>query len=153
MNILITGGSQGIGFGIAEACAKSGHDLFLVAREEGKLHAAAKELVEKYHQRVLTKALDIANPEQVHALAALEQEEKFLPDVLVLNAGIWLDGDIAKTTPEVFHKIMEVNVASSFYFVHNFRALLKKSSYARIIMTGSTAGLEPHHHNGDVGCR
>ena len=148
MNILITGGSQGIGYGIAEACAKSGHDLFLVARQEGKLHQAAKQLSEQYQVRLLTKAMDIAVPQQVHALAQEVQAEKFLPDVLVLNAGIWLDGDIAKTTPDVFHKIMEVNVASSFYFVHAFRALLKKSDFARIIMTGSTAGIEPHHHNG-----
>jgi short-subunit dehydrogenase len=147
MKVLITGGSQGIGKAIADACAKDGHDLFLVGREHRKLLHVAQQLEQEYGKPVHHRALDISKPAEVRALVAETKKEKFMVDVVFLNAGIWIDGDIAKTTPKTFHRIMEVNVASSFYFVHAFRSILKKSAYPRIIFTGSTAGLESHHHS------
>ncbi len=148
MNILITGGSSGIGQAIAQACAQGGHDIFLVAQEVGKLERVANELTAATGRKVLSMTADVSDPKQVEAIQQRCRKEKFSPDVLVLNAGIWLSGGIMGVKPEEFDQIMHVNVASMFYFIKAFRETLKRSVYPRIIITGSTAGLEGHHRSG-----
>lgn len=82
MKVLITGGSQGIGYAIAESCAKNGHDLFLVGREQRKLLQAAKKLEQAYGKPVQHRALDISKPAEVRDLVAATTKAKFSVDVL-----------------------------------------------------------------------
>ena len=56
--ILITGSSEGIGFGIAEAFARSGADVWLVARNRKKLQTASEQLG-KYNVDVRLTAIDL----------------------------------------------------------------------------------------------
>jgi 3-oxoacyl-[acyl-carrier protein] reductase len=67
---LITGGSQGLGLGIAKRLAAEGANLVLVARDEDKLASARELLVTSYGVDVATASFDVADPKSATQLAA-----------------------------------------------------------------------------------
>lgn len=148
MNILITGGSKGIGKAIATELAARGHHLCLVAREHEHLVETAKTLTDQHNVPVIVKTADISQPESVRSIKNFCQEKNFTPDVLILNAGIWLAGSLDTTTPADFSTMMETNVGAAFSFIREFVPMMKALPYGRIILTGSTAGIEPTHRHG-----
>lgn len=85
--VLITGSSEGIGFGIAEAFARNGADVWLVARNREKLQTASQRLAQ-YNVDVQSTAIDLLNEGVFADLArAIAKRWKSL-DVLVNNAGV-----------------------------------------------------------------
>lgn len=144
MTILITGGSSGIGRAIAEECAKNGHHLVLVARNFSRLQRTRKQIVNLTKAKIDIISANVAVPNQVKNARAYCQKHSCVPDVLIMNAGIFLSGKISKASPSDIQKIMATNVYSVFFFVHEFVPLLKKRRQAKVIIIGSTAGIEPH---------
>jgi short-subunit dehydrogenase len=65
---VITGGSSGIGFAIAEALAKQGARILIVARNEKKLASAAQQLSPYSQRPIETLSADISNLEDVKAI-------------------------------------------------------------------------------------
>ncbi len=84
---VITGGSEGIGFGIAKAFAKEGADVLLVGRSRGKLDQAQKSLLH-FNVKVECVSWDLTESSSISDLAS--EIEKRFPDIniLVNNAGI-----------------------------------------------------------------
>ena len=79
--VLITGGSEGIGFGIAEAFARNGADVWLIARNQSKLEIAWEKLA-KYNIEVRLTAIDLLNEGvSSHLASAIAKQWKSL-DVL-----------------------------------------------------------------------
>ena len=64
MNVLITGGSLGIGHAIARELHQNGHELFLVSRDSERLHAA----VSGFSERIGGFKAELGKPEQIDAL-------------------------------------------------------------------------------------
>lgn len=84
---LITGSSEGIGFGIAEAFASSGVDIWLVARKMKTLQIAREQLA-KYNVDIQITAIDLLDQNASTQLTeAIAHQWKFL-NILVNNAGI-----------------------------------------------------------------
>ena len=83
---LVTGGSMGIGLGIAEALARAGSDVVIVARNEDRLNKAAQTLMEKTESRVLTVAMDISRLDELPIAVERAVEEFGRLDVMVNNA-------------------------------------------------------------------
>ena len=67
---LVTGGSKGIGLGIAEALAQAGADIILVARDEGQLIEAADSL-KGTGQKIYVAPFDLGRPEEIEACISL----------------------------------------------------------------------------------
>jgi len=65
---LVAGGSNGLGAAFAESLARRGLNLVLMAREQERLEATAKQLKEKYSVDILTFAVDLADYEKVKSL-------------------------------------------------------------------------------------
>ena len=86
-NAVITGGSDGIGYGIAEEFARQGANLFLIARTPTKLAEASARLSE-YPVTVHTFAADLTDISEVHRAAEHALDILGSIDVLVNNAGI-----------------------------------------------------------------
>jgi len=85
-NIIITGGSSGLGLASAEYFAQHGHNITLVARGEKRLLDAAQDLRMKYPDaRVEERVLDVSNLDQVREFA---KEVASPVDVLMNNAGL-----------------------------------------------------------------
>jgi 3-oxoacyl-[acyl-carrier protein] reductase len=87
---LITGGSRGIGLGIAQALAAEGCKLHLAARSAGDLEAARAKIVDAHRVEVTCHALDLALAENAVRLARECSEL----DILVNNAGAIPQGTI-----------------------------------------------------------
>ncbi|MFT4204522.1 MAG: SDR family oxidoreductase [Chitinophagaceae bacterium] len=86
-NAVITGGSDGIGLGIAHSFAENGANLILIGRDAGKLEKAQKELSE-YGTEIHILTADLSDTEQIKPLS--EKILEIFPkiDILVNNAGI-----------------------------------------------------------------
>lgn len=86
-NAVITGGSNGIGFAIAQKLAENGANIFLLARNEKQLISAKKEL-EKHQTNICFLSADLSDISQLKSVAKKVLETFNSIDILVNNAGI-----------------------------------------------------------------
>lgn len=113
--VLITGASSGIGAAIAEAAAKRGAELILVARSAEKLEAVA-EGIRRSGGIATTQLCDVSNGEQVVRLA----DEIQTPDVLINNAGAGRWKPLVETSPEEAAAMMDAPYLAAFYMTRAF---------------------------------
>ena len=87
-NAVITGGSDGIGFGIAKAFAREGANLLLIGKAPEKLQRAQQALLNEFGVQVHTLSADLSKTETVAEV--VKNIEQLLPavDILVNNAGL-----------------------------------------------------------------
>jgi short-subunit dehydrogenase len=87
-NVLITGGSRGIGKAIAMAFAAEGANLFLVSKNENRLSDAVKELKKLFASiSIYSKAIDLSTAEGASSIINEVKSVDFSIDILVNNAG------------------------------------------------------------------
>jgi short-subunit dehydrogenase len=144
MKILITGGSRGIGLAIAEELLSFGHSVLITAKNQKKLNAVGKKLTESNAEKILFKSCDLGKASNIKNLSDFCMKENFFPDVIVLNAGIFIEGDLSKSKSRDYLETMHINMNANFELVQNFLPFLKKSKAGKIIIIGSTASYEPY---------
>lgn len=124
MNVIITGGSKGLGRAIAEAFGedKQGHGIFLCARNEEDLKAFGMELQGRFPRtNVQWYACDMSKPAEVQAFASWILAQEVRIDVLVNNAGQFIPGSVHNEADGVLEQLMAANLYSAY---HLTRALL-----------------------------
>jgi len=136
---LVTGASAGIGRDIARILAED-HDLILVARREGELHALAAELAPAVCH---VFPVDLADPTVPKTLFEAVSSLGLSVDVLVNNAGFgdlgaFADGDLAK-----FLRMIQVNVVALTELTGLFLPGMRTRGHGRILNVGSVAGFQP----------
>ena len=135
--ILVTGGSKGIGFGIAEVLLKEGARVALTSRTQASADAASKQL-QKYGD-VLGLAADVRNGDsQQNAVNKVLQQWGRL-DVLVANAGLGYFGSIETLTSQQWSETIDTNLTGVFHSVKACIPALKESK-GYIITIASLAG-------------
>lgn len=138
---LVTGGSSGIGAGIAEAYLRAGARVYITGRKAEALEAARVALEAAGDVRAIQG--DVATPEGIEAIrVALGGEPKL--HVLVNNAGITWGGALEQFPADAWDSVMNVNVKAPFVLV---QALLDKlqaaagpDEPAHVINIGSVNG-------------
>lgn len=143
MNILITGGSRGIGKAIAKELNNNGHNLMLVARNSSNLDKTKSELL-KSNKNVDSFVCEVGNEEEIDKLVSYCSQKGFQPNVLVLSAGIFIEGSLTNSTAKDFYETMNVDLYHIYHTVKKFTPVLKKQENAKIIIIGSTASLEAY---------
>ena len=144
-NILITGASRGIGKAIANRLAKHSGNLLITSKQEETLQQALSLLQEKVSGNLFGFYSDHNFAQEAAKNIAEWAASKIdTLDVLVLNAGMFIEGELCGIDNESFTSNMEVNMMVNFYLVKELIHLMKKSEYARIIITGSTAAYEAY---------
>ena len=104
---LVAGGSDGLGYAFAEAAARRGLNLVLIARQEDRLHAAAERLKDAYGVDVIAIAADMADFEQVEKrIGALSVSI----GLLIYNAAFAPIGRFENTSEEHLAIAVAVNV-------------------------------------------
>ncbi len=106
--VVVTGGSSGLGRGIASACAEAGSRVVLAALGDSLLEQTTEELRSAGCEAVGIPT-DITQQEQVDALTAKTLEQFGRIDVLVNCAGRSSRGEALATTPEEFRDLLELN--------------------------------------------
>lgn len=138
--ILVTGGGQGIGRGIALRLAKDGADIALVDVKADKIEAVKAE-VEALGRKATTFVADISKRDQV--FAAVDHCEKALGgfDVIINNAGIAQVKSLADVTPEDLDRIFKINVDGVVWGIQAAAAKFKARGHkGKIINASSIAG-------------
>jgi len=146
---IVTGGSRGLGFEIAEGLAETGAAIMLCARRDEWLKPAVSDMRARGF-RAEGALCDVANPEQVQSVVDKTIADFGKIDVLVNNAGLsW--GERPETMPlDKWHKVIEANLTGAFLFSQAAGREMLKREYGRIINVASIAGLHasvtgPHY--------
>lgn len=134
---IVTGASRGIGFVIASELAAAGYDLAICGTREASVKEAGKSIAEKYRVRVLAKAVNVAERDQVIAFVNETLSGFGRIDVLVNNAGITRDNLAMRLKADDWQQVIETNLSSVF---HASQAVLKpmmRARFGRIINLSS----------------
>ena len=110
--VVITGGSRGIGKGIAERFASEGAKVCISANEK-IIHDTAKELSEKGYQ-VISVETDVTDKKQVKELYAQTAKDLGEVDISCQNAGVITIAKLENLTEEEWNKVMAVNTTGVF---------------------------------------
>jgi 3-oxoacyl-[acyl-carrier protein] reductase len=137
---LITGAASGIGLASADALAREGADVALLSRPDDDLDGA-RDRVKQHGGRVLTVAADVADPAAVRA--AFERVESQLGpiDAVHNNAGISIVSPLTETTDEVFRRLVDINLAGSFYVLREAARVMQTRRAGAIVNTASEQAL------------
>lgn len=106
---LITGGSDGIGFGIATAFAEHGANLIIIGRDREKL-AERNKFLRQYNTDVISVAADMDKAESVFGIAEEVHQKDMRVDILVNNAGIARFIPFAETDEAILDLHLNLNV-------------------------------------------
>lgn len=117
-NVLVTGGSKGIGFACASAFLAEGARVAIASRSQANLDAARKQLGD-----VFTAAADLADAATAGAMVERVEKEFGPLDVLVNCAGAAKRTDAPDLTPEAWHAAMD---AKYFSYIHVIDPVVKR---------------------------
>ena len=116
---LITGGSKGIGLGIAQGLAQAGAAVVLVARHEADLESA-RQSMEALGTETATFQFDIAHTRETEAFYQHVNETSGPMDILVNNAGINLRAPAHELSLDDWDAVIQVNLSAMFAFAQAF---------------------------------
>ncbi|XP_028831989.1 3-dehydrosphinganine reductase isoform X2 [Denticeps clupeoides] len=143
-HVVVTGGSSGIGKCIAMECYRQGAFITLVARDEGKLLQAKREVEScaiNDKQVVLCISVDVSRDyAQVESVVRQAQEKLGPVDMLVNCAGTSVSGKFEEVDVERFRSLMEVNYLGSVYPTRAVVPTMKERRMGRIMFVSSQAG-------------
>jgi len=138
---IITGASSGIGQGFANALAKQGFNLVLIARRENMLKDISDGLTLKYGTQSQVLALDLSDP---LALQKIKESTKNLDiGLLISNAGGGQLGRFDAIKTEDLNALNQLNMSSHLELSHLLMSKLDKQHRpGGILFVSSTAGLQ-----------
>lgn len=135
---VVTGGNRGIGLEICRQLARLGLKVVLTARVEEKAREAAAGI----DGDVVAHPLDVTHPDDVERLARFLETGLGGVDVLVNNAGVFLDHHFGGLSVplDAVHESLEVNVVGPWALSQAVIPLMKKRHYGRIVNVSSGLG-------------
>src|SRR5246127_2094967 len=143
--VVVTGGTRGIGKGIASVFARNGAKVLITGRDPEVARAAADELhaqataAEKPGEVSFVLA-DVANREDCRRMAGIAQERLGGVDVLCANAGIFPDASLEDVTEDDLDQVFAVNLKGTILSVQACLPALGRSGRGRVILTSSITG-------------
>ncbi|GIZ12752.1 SDR family oxidoreductase [Pseudomonas sp. NCCP-436] len=140
---LITGASSGIGLAIAEALARQGHNLILVARRREALDSIASELTQRFGIKVLFRICDLSEPLQLSGLLHELEHGPWSIDLLVNNAGLGCAGAFLQQDWGREQRQLEVNVLALTRLCHALGQHMAQRGGGQILNLASLAAFQP----------
>ena len=133
---LVTGGSSGIGFGIAKHFAKEGARVFIVGRRQSQLDQAVAAIGGDA-AAIQGDISNLADLDRIYTIVAARAGHI---DVLAVNAGVYEFGKLGEITEEQFDKTFNTDVRGVLFTVQKALPLLSKGS--SVILTGSMVSIK-----------
>jgi 3-oxoacyl-[acyl-carrier protein] reductase len=127
--VLVTGGTRGIGFSIAEEFVSSGYRVAVTARSGSGPEGS------------LTVRADVTDSESLDAAIAQVEAELGPIEVLGANAGITKDTLLMRMTDEEFESVVNTNLNGVFRVLKRVTKSMLKAKFGRVILIGSVVGL------------
>ncbi|QAA80712.1 SDR family oxidoreductase [Aequorivita sp. H23M31] len=138
---LITGGTKGIGYGIAEALMEEGISVAITGRSKSTADESAKELSSKFKNkaRVIGIEADVRDYESQQNAVARAIKEFGKVDIVIANAGIGHFAPVDVMSLEDWKEIIDTNLSGPFYTLRAGMDQLKKNK-GYFITISSLAG-------------
>ena len=137
---LITGPTSGIGRGFAEAFARKGFDLVLVARDRERLDALSAELTADYGVGCEVMVADLAQRADVDAVAARLQDDERPGTALVNHAGFGLNRSFLRSDVEDEQRALDVLVTAVLRLTHAAVPGMVRRRSGMVVNVSSVAG-------------
>lgn len=138
-SVIVTGGSKGIGKGIAKVFAAQGAKVVVAARGLADAEATVNE-IRAAGGTAVAHAADVSNWESVQGLVAKTLEMFGGLDILCANAGIFPQKKIVELSPEDWDHVLDTNVKSTFLCVKACIPAFEKAGKGRVVITSSITG-------------
>lgn len=138
-NAILTGASGGLGVFIAEALAREGVNLFLVAYPGDGLAALAESL-SRHRVHAVSMALDLRDPGDRKTLVERAQGEFRRIDILVNNAGVEFNGSYHELSEEKITEVLSVNLIAPMLLTHAVLPAMLQRKHGHIVNISSLAG-------------
>lgn len=133
---IVTGGNAGIGFGIAAGLAGAGASVAIVGRRSEKNETAVEALTAAGCKAIGIEA-DVTDPKDCQMLVERAAETFGRLDILVANAGTNLRKQPEDYSLEEWHRIVDVNLTSTFLCAQAAYPHFKRAGGGKIITIGS----------------
>ena len=148
MTAVVTGGSRGIGKGIAEALLKKDFTVIVTARNKGE---EIEELEKSYQGKVFFVPCDISNEVDRKNLASFVKDKFGKLDLLVNNAGVAPRErkDILEITPDDFDYLTDINLKGTFFVTQELTPLLIENEKSRIVNISSMSAYTASVNRGE----
>ena len=138
-SVVVTGGSRGIGKGIARVFAAAGGRVLIVARAEEAARVTVAEIASAGGEASYLLA-DLAEPRSGEAIARGALERHGGVDVLCCNAGVYPATPLREMTAQDIDRVLAVNVRSMMLTVRACLPLMEQAGGGRVILTSSITG-------------
>jgi 3-oxoacyl-[acyl-carrier protein] reductase len=137
-NVLITGGSRGIGKACVEIFLKAGANVAFTFHSAK--NAADKLVTDNESSKLKQYKLNLADAIEIEKVIGYVLKDFGTIDILVNNAGIWKEAAIDQMTIDEWNETMNVNLTSTYLITKLLVPGMKKNNFGRIINIASTAG-------------
>lgn len=144
---LVTGASSGIGRELARVCAREGHDLVVVARDERRLTDLADELRAKHGVAVKVLPKDLSRLTSAEEIAEELRRDGTEVELLVNDAGYAVYGDFAEIDLAEELDLIRVNLIALTQLTKLFVRGMRERGHGRILNLASTASFVPSPRN------
>jgi NAD(P)-dependent dehydrogenase (short-subunit alcohol dehydrogenase family) len=130
---LVAGASRGIGAAVAEALARDGHRLALLARDTDALAQVRARL----GAPGLIVPADVTDPRQVDAAFERIEAEWGPVEVLVCNAGAGFAAPLVQTTDADWARMLDLNLTAPFQLIRRAVPAMTAAAWGRIVVIAS----------------
>ncbi|MEN3791357.1 3-oxoacyl-ACP reductase FabG [Fulvimarina sp. MAC3] len=138
-SVIVTGGSKGIGRGIAKVFAAKGAKVMIAGRSEQAARAAVAEIRESGGTAEYNLC-DVSDWDAVQGLVAATVEAFGGLDVMCANAGAFPQTKMVDMDPSEWDQVMATNLKSSFLCVKASIPVFEKAGKGRVVLTSSITG-------------
>jgi 3-oxoacyl-[acyl-carrier protein] reductase len=145
-SVLVTGGTKGIGKGIAAGFANAGAQVVISGRDAASGEQAAEQLTAAAATLVPAGGKvsyvngDVSDHASCQAVVAATVDTHGGLDVVCCNAGIFPASPLAEMSPAELEEVLATNLKGTFYTVQAALPALKESGHGRVILTSSITG-------------
>jgi 3-oxoacyl-[acyl-carrier protein] reductase len=138
-SVLVTGGTKGIGKGLAAAFAGEGARVVIVGRDRDAGERAAADLSAAGGTVAFVPG-DVSSAQSCAAVVAAAEERHGGLDIVSCNAGIFPSARLDDMTPENLEEVLGTNLKGTFFTVQAALPALRRSGRGRVIVTSSITG-------------
>ena len=149
MNIVITGGSKGMGKALASKFAVAGNKIFICARNENDLAKAALEINETVKEKLVQYfATDLSIKSSAEKFTKWLQKQAIIPDILINNAGHFIPGSIYNEVEGTLEEMIAANLYSAYYVTRALLPSMMEKKSGHIFNMCSIAALQAYKNGG-----
>jgi len=140
---VVTGGSRGIGYYIAERLLKEGAKVYICGRDGQILKQSLETLRAHGDTRIEGMVADVGRYEDCRRLIQTAAKHFGGIDILVNNAGIGIMKPVDQLTPEEWDATIHTNLSGAFYCCHEAIPIMRQRGGGYIFNISSLAGVNP----------